>query len=363
VPPIGSSRFRNYLKEHPAMEERARSTAKVISLFPLEEVANAFPGMFARALRDQRYIIRAFQWGSLGLRRSDCLIVHWPEHLFSSRKSLGRVRAWARIGIVLVSKRLWGTKVVWVAHNAVAHDSDKPASDLLRRFFALLDGVIYLSVASRDLIQKLYPEAAGCRTLITVHGHYRGEAATPPTPAAKPGQEIKLASIGLIRPYKNIDVLVDVVSSIPSGFRLHVAGYVTDLTLRGQIEANARRSPHIRLEFRDTLIGSEEMERMIDAADAVVLPYKNILNSGSALLALSRNRPVLVPNLGSLRELRDRVGAEWVYLYDGDLNQQVLNEFRSWMLTTDRAGTAPLDAYEWGPIGDKLGQFIESLEG
>src|SRR3546814_10110494 len=56
-----------------------------------------------------------------------------------------------------------------------------------------------------------------------------------------------------------------------------------------------------------------------DEADAVVLPYRDIVNSGSALLALSRFRPVIAPRLGSLIELQGQVGEDWLWLYDGPL--------------------------------------------
>jgi len=100
----------------------------------------------------------------------------------------------------------------------------------------------------------------------------------------------------------------------------------------------------------------------VDSADAIVLPYKQILNSGSALLALSRNRPVLAPRMGSFPELQEKVGTEWVYLYDGDFNQQVLVDFMKWMRETKRAEIAPLDAYEWSRVGRDLREFIESLD-
>jgi beta-1,4-mannosyltransferase len=41
------------------------------------------------------------------------------------------------------------------------------------------------------------------------------------------------------------------------------------------------------------------------AADLIALPYKEILNSGSAILALSFDRPILVPAAGALAELSE----------------------------------------------------------
>src|SRR5690606_36127483 len=56
------------------------------------------------------------------------------------------------------------------------------------------------------------------------------------------------------------------------------------------------------------------------AADLVVLPYREILNSGTALLALSFDRPVLLPEAGAGDELTRRVGSEWVCTYEHELS-------------------------------------------
>ena len=57
----------------------------------------------------------------------------------------------------------------------------------------------------------------------------------------------------------------------------------------------------------------------LPATDLVVLPYRDILNSGSAVLALSFDRPVLVPRRGSLGDLQNHVGRQWVRTYEGDI--------------------------------------------
>jgi glycosyltransferase involved in cell wall biosynthesis len=176
-----------------------------------------------------------------------------------------------------------------------------------------------------------------------------------------PTGDINLVHFGLIRPYKNIEALVDAASSISSGICLLVAGMAMDSEYCAVIRARARQAAHINLDFRETPIGDAELETIVDSADAVVLPYKNILNSGSALFSLSRNRPVLAPKIGSLPELRDTVGEEWIYLYEGEISQQILLEFKEWMLKTNRASIAPLDAYGLSRIGQDLRNFVEAM--
>jgi hypothetical protein len=126
------------------------------------------------------------------------------------------------------------------------------------------------------------------------------------------------------------------------------------------MQRNSQRAPHVVLDFRSIPLDDAELEAAIDGADAVVLPYKTIMNSGSALLALSRNRPVLAPNVGSLPEVRECVGADWLYLYDGDFREEVLRDFERWLRKTDRS-VAPLGPYEFSRIGRDLRGFIDAM--
>jgi glycosyltransferase involved in cell wall biosynthesis len=261
-----------------------------------------------------------------------------------------------------LAKLLWGAKFIWVAHNAAPHDAANSNAFIRRWFLRSLDGVVFLSECSRGLINKMYPEIGECNALVTVHSHYRSGSATRESPSTRPIGNIKLVQFGLIRPYKNIEALVGAVSSISSGIDLLVAGMVVDRALSAVIRDSAQLSSHITLDFREVPIPDAELETIIDSADAVVLPYKNILNSGAALFSLSRNRPVLAPNMGSLPELRDTVGQEWVYLYDGDFTQQVLLDFKEWMLRTERASIAPLEGYELSRIGNDLRGFIDTMK-
>ena len=50
---------------------------------------------------------------------------------------------------------------------------------------------------------------------------------------------------------------------------------------------------------------NEELQTYFNAADVVVLPFLNVLTSGSAIAAMSFGRPVIVPAMGCLPELVD----------------------------------------------------------
>lgn len=355
-------RFYREPAEEEYMTDMYKKTDRaVISFLPLRSEENRFAALFSQAVAEQGYRVHSFRWRSLGLMRTKLVFLHWPDEFFGSKGKSETFKSLVKLAVIQIARLLWNAKFIWIAHNATPHGVPNSKSLLRHWFLRSLSGIIFLSNYSRRVIGGLYPETKTCKTLVTVHGHYRGAAVTRETPSTTPSGDIKLVHFGQIRPYKNVEVLVDVVSSISTSVHLVVAGFATDRSLCSAIQLRARAVPHIKLDFRDAPIGDAELEAIVDSADAVVLPYKNILNSGSALFALSRNRPVLAPNIGSLPELRDTVGQDWIYLYDGEFTEQVFSDFREWMFGTKRARTAPLDAYDFSRIGQELRKFIDAM--
>jgi beta-1,4-mannosyltransferase len=332
----------------------------VISLAPLTSPFNKYVDLFSKAISDQKYAIREFRWHPAILWKTNVVILHWPTEFFTTDGKSATVKSIIKLAAIRLSKYLWGTRFIWVAHNAAPHDTKKSVPRLTRWFLRSVDGIIFLSAYSRDLIGALYPESRGRDSLVTVHGHYRDAAVTPLTASTIPTGDVKLVYFGRVRPYKNLEVLVDAATRV-SGLQLLVSGMATDRSLGDALRASAGQAKHITLDLRDTPIGDAKFEAIVDSADAVVLPYRNILNSGAALFALSRNRPVLAPNIGSLPELRETVGADWIYLYHGEFNEGVLVDFIAWIRRTKRGQVAPLDSYAWSRIGRDLGEFIELI--
>ena len=87
----------------------------------------------------------------------------------------------------------------------------------------------------------------------------------------------------------------------------------------------------MRLEF----IPAEELQVYLNAADVVVLPYKDILTSGAAVLAMSFGKPVIAPKLGCVAELiEEGVGG---FLYDPEDEDGLLNAMRKAITANLRA--------------------------
>ena len=83
---------------------------------------------------------------------------------------------------------------------------------------------------------------------------------------------------------------------------LTVAGQCSDRDLRSRLQTLAQRGG-TRIVLRLEYIPDEELAGLLDRADVVVLPFRHVTTSGSAVLALNHGKPLVVPALAALADL------------------------------------------------------------
>jgi glycosyltransferase involved in cell wall biosynthesis len=331
---------------------------EVLWLSPAFSEENVFVDQFTRALKDQGFTIENFDWSFKTRSRPRVVIMHWPDEFFADRGLKKNIKAYVKL-LWLRWLKARGTRIVWVAHNLKPHDSEHSTISLTKRFFSTLWGIIYLSEYSKQQIEKHY-DAARTRALLTVHGHYRDVLAHPASLPREAVDErtMNLAFVGQIRPYKGVLELAQAFrNAAPRNVILTIAGRCKDEALAAELTHLAAGSG-ISVDIRRDLLPQSDLDAAIDGADAVILPYRDILNSGSALLVLSRNRPVIAPWSGSFPELREKVGADWVYLYRGEFNADVIDDSASWLRSRQPTREPDLSPYDWGHIGRQLRSFL-----
>jgi glycosyltransferase involved in cell wall biosynthesis len=114
---------------------------------------------------------------------------------------------------------------------------------------------------------------------------------------------------GRIRPYKGVEYLLDafrlLAANKQANYRLVIAGepkkgsedYLNEIRQRVEREF-APGEVMLRIQF----IPDEEMELYLKGGDTLVLPYKEIFQSGVLFLAYSFGLPVVATDVGSFRE-------------------------------------------------------------
>jgi glycosyltransferase involved in cell wall biosynthesis len=99
-----------------------------------------------------------------------------------------------------------------------------------------------------------------------------------------------------------------------------------------------RQADNRRITLRLERIPDDEVAALLAAADVVVLPYRRVTTSGTAMLALSHGRPLVVPALLGLADLPDQA----VIRYDGKVSS--LTGVLVWMACADDEILAAMSA-------------------
>jgi beta-1,4-mannosyltransferase len=340
--------------------EWGSAIVKVVSCRPAwVKTSNRFSNLFAQAVQDAGWDVREFNW-SKGLSRPQIILIHWPDEFFIAQNLWDNVKAMVKLAL-LQARKLFGARLVWVVHETHPHDIGRLGRWSTKAFLNALDGTINLSHASKRAGEADIPELARIPALVTRHGHYRADMHKPPQPRRAPGRRLNLVYFGQIRPYKNLDTLIRAARNVsPDEINVKLVGWSKDPDFTNSLADLAAGAPAVTLDIRDKLVPQDDVETALDECDGVVLPYRKILNSGAALFALSRNRPILAPHLGALPELQDEIGPDWVKLYDEDVTEQNLRDFAA-CLRKPGPPVADLSRYEWGPIGEAICDFFDQL--
>jgi beta-1,4-mannosyltransferase len=283
--------------------------------------------------------VLTFSWRRALTARYDVLHVHWPEVLLraSSRPKVARRLVLA--ALLALRLHLRRTPVVRTLHNVAPHT---PVS----RVEGWVLAALLRRTAAVVRLNDETPVPPGTPAVTVLHGHYRDWFATHDHHPAEPG---RAAFVGLIRPYKNVEGLVRAFAGtseeLPQA-RLEVAGNPADAALGEAIAAAAATDDRVETDLR--FLDDAALVAAVTRAQLVVLPYREMHNSGVALMALSLDRPVLLPDNEVSRQLAAEVGEEWVHRHTGELTAQVL--------AAALAGTLPpgrpdLSAREWDRAG------------
>jgi glycosyltransferase involved in cell wall biosynthesis len=193
--------------------------------------------------------------------------------------------------------------LVLSAHDVLPREPRPGQRAAQRRLYEHFDAVVVHSQHGRArLIDELGVE--GDRVHVIAHGVFehlaagdRADAASAShTPPPFQTERPVVLCFGLMRPYKGIDVLLEAWRGIDAA-ELWIAG-----APRMDISALiAAAPPGVR--FIARFIGDDELPAYFRRADLVVLPYREIDQSGVLFTALAFGKPLLLSDVGGFPEI------------------------------------------------------------
>jgi D-inositol-3-phosphate glycosyltransferase len=219
--------------------------------------------------------------------------------------------------LLMLYLKLIGKKITLTAHNVNQARRDSRDSALnrmtLRMQYRLVDHIFVHTAKMKSELRDEFgvPDKAVTVLRHPINNAFPDTALTPSEAKRRLGlaeQEKAVLFFGRVRPYKGLDYLLAAVERLvksDQSYRLIIAGepkkgsegYTDKITATleqsfspGQVIA--------KMQF----IPDEDAELYLKAADVMVLPYKDIFQSGVLFLGYSYGLPVIATDVGAFRE-------------------------------------------------------------
>lgn len=274
-----------------------------------------FPGLHCAALRRRsrlRQTLRglAYPFGhlqlaqQLGARRPAILHIQWSR---LPRLDIRLIRA----------AQASGVRVVHTIHDVIPLYAPRASTAPLAAVYTQCDAVVVHAEANRRDFLATYPQVDPARVHVIPHLALPYTALPADASKARARAELGLppdapiiAFQGSIRRYKGVDILVEAFR-LAQGQRpdLHllIAG-LPETSEDVALLAQAGQWPNVHI--TNGYLPHGDLWRYNLAADVLVLPYRQISQSGALLTTMGFGRPLIVSALGALPETLD--GNGWV---------------------------------------------------
>lgn len=284
--------------------------------------------------------------------KPDILHVHWTHPFTSGRSRTMTVIRSCDFILELLLLKLSGIRIVWTVHNIVDHESKFRSLELFfnKLLARMCDRLIVHCPSAKREIMGMYGVSSAAVSVIP-HGNYIGSYENSISrSAARERLNIRsddtlLLYFGQIRPYKGVLELINAFEKLNrSNARLLIAGKPLSGKAAAEILERCRDDGRITAVFG--FIPDSEIQLYMNAADIVVLPYRDVLTSGAVLSAISFGKPVIAPASGCIADTLDCNGS---FLYPK--TEDGLLEAMRHALDTDRASLSSMGRYNLGLAG------------
>jgi glycosyltransferase involved in cell wall biosynthesis len=249
--------------------------------------------------------------------------------------------------------------LVLTAHDILPREARPGQRAAQRRLYDRFDAIVVHSEhGRRRLTGELNIDAE--RVHVIPHGVLEHLAASAAGEQRAPfATELPVVlCFGLMRPYKGIDVLLEAWRGI-DGAELWIAGMPRmDISM-----LRATAPPGVR--FVPRFVGDDELPAYFRRADLVVLPYREIDQSGVLFTALAFGKPLLLSDVGGFPEVaatgaaRSFPAGDVVALHERLL--ELIGDASARSKLAARARELAAGEYSWSAIARRTLELYESL--
>ena len=235
-------------------------------------------------------------------------------------------KSYLKKSLVLLILKIFRKRIIYTLHNVQPHDlkNNRYAIKMMKKLCDQAAAIVGLCPDTHDVVKRIAPDA-DAKVSVIPHPNYIANYSLKETQGLREKfgfakEDLVLLYMGLLRPYKNIELLIDVFRRIQEkNIKLLIAGNASDGTYREKLLQRAAGDPNIIFDFR--YIPDDEVPAYYKTADLVVLPYHKVssLNSGVVYLSFSLKKTVVCPDIGTINMIPDK---SFVYAYHYETEEE-----------------------------------------
>jgi glycosyltransferase involved in cell wall biosynthesis len=332
--------------------------------------SSASSAVLARTYETREFFYRRSSREGVGSRRRQLLRAaeHVPDMLRYRRVAQeADLVHYMWLPVPALDRRLLAPKQprVYTMHWRLPEPGTRIASTLTR-LLAEMDAVVVHSDHGARRLQADFGVAPE-RLRVIPHGAFdylTRQADEAPLPAElREVRDPVIVAFGLVRPYKGTDILLEAFRRV-EGAELWIVGMPR--MPMDELREIASRAPG-KVRFVDRFVTDPEIPAFMRRADLVVLPYRNIEQSGVLYTALAFGRPIVLSSVGGFPEIAEQGAARLVPPEDPEALAQALRELLADRSArdalADAATRAAATTYSWERVGDATMELYRDLLG
>ena len=250
------------------------------------------------------------------------------------------------------------SKLILTVHNIFPHNSNETEREKYRlrftvveKFFAFF--ILHLQSSKKEFCSEFWIKESRCRVI--PHGVFEQKDLN--ISFHKPDAKFQLLMYGNQSYYKGTDILVDAIGCLPSDVQNKIHTSIVGKMSNEYLGKIQKKAEELDIEIIPEYIPNDELNKRIQESDLIVLPYREISQSGVLLLALFFEKPIICSNLSSFKETLDGFGDE-MFFENGNARSlayvitNFLNNRLNWSFYRDKIILLK-EKYSWNSVSKK----------
>lgn len=266
------------------------------------------------------------------------------------------------VGYVTGKLQKKGVKAISVLGNVIPHEHRIGDEALTKYYLNRNDGFIAMAESVKDDLLKLKPNAKYIMGYHPPYDHF-GDRLEQKIAREKLGihpDKKVLIFFGFIRDYKGLDILIEAFKKLDESYHLIIAGESYSGFDKYEEQLKSIDSSRVSKLIKYTT--EDEAATCFSASDVCVLPYRTATQSGIVGISYNFHVPVIVSDVGGLREMVEPWNAGIVLKKaDENLFKNAIEEY--FKSDTDYVANIKkaLADQSWESLAKKVIEFAKSI--